>query len=339
VRTVLRVLNVSISLAVLGLGSGVTVLAGAQLTVFSFAFLLSLYLVRERVAKPVFHLSWPSYRGLLKAALPFALCMGFITIYQRTATILLSFFKGDEVTGWYSGAGTFGRLFDFIPMSLQGALLPVMAQFAQKPGKTWQSAYRHSMKYLLVVGLPIATGLAIRSRQFVHLLLGEQYEQSAGILSVLIWALVFSFMNHGASNALISLDGEKTYLKIVGFAAACNVAINFVLVPILGPYGAAIAQLLTECLVLGGQFRALTVVGRRIALWQIAAKPLISAAVLALVLFAAGEAGLLLAVPLSAAAYVGSLFLLQTFERDEILLMADFAQSLISRLRFQRSRS
>jgi len=337
VRTFLRVVNVSISLAVLCLGYGLMALVAAQLVVFTLALLLSLFIVRRKIARPVFTLHWRPYQVLLKAAVPFALIMAFISIYQRTGTILLSLLQGDEVTGWYSAAATFIRIFDFIPMGLEGALLPAMAQFGRSSQEAWHNAYRRSMKYLLVMALPIAIGLAMRSSQFVRLLLGEQYSRSASILSVVIWVLAISFLNLGASNALISIDKEKTYLRIVGFAAALNVAANWLLVPLLGPYGVAIAKLLTECVVLAGQFYALALVGRNIQLGQIMAKPLASGLVLAAVLYLSKELNLLLVVPLGAVVYIAALLLLRTFEEEEILLMTDLVQSGLSKLGLRRS--
>lgn len=337
VRTFLRVLNVSISLAVLCLGYSVMALVVAQLAVFALALSLSLFIVRRKIAKPVFTLRWHPYLVLLKAAVPFALSMVFVTIYERTGIILLSLLRGDEVTGWYSGAGTFVRIFDFIPVAFMGALFPAMAQLGRSSQEAWHNAYRRSMKYLLVIALPIAMGLAMRSSQFVRLLLGQQYSHSANILSIVAWVLVISFMNHGAWNALISIDREKTYLRVVGLAAALNVAANCLLIPLLGPYGAAIAKVLTECMVLASQFYALALVGYRVQLGQIMAKPLASGLVLASVLYLSKGMSWVSVVPLGAVVYIAALLLLRTFEEDEILLMTDLVQSGLSKLGLRRS--
>lgn len=336
VRTFLRVLNVSISLVVLYLGYSLIALVAAQLAVITLALSLSFSIVCRKIAKPVFTLRWHPYRVLFKAAIPFAISMAFINIYVRSDIILLSLLKGDEVTGWYSAARTFIRIFYFIPESFTGALLPAMAQF-QSSQEAWHNAYRRSMKYLLLIALPIAIGLAMRSNQFVRLLLGEQYSHSADILAVIIWVLVVVFMNHGASNALISIDREKTYLVIVGFGAALSVAANWLLIPLLGPYGAASAWLLTECIVLVCQFYALAVAGRRTHLGQIMAKPLASGLVLASVLHLSKGMSLALIVPLGAVVYIAALLLLRTFEEDEILLMNDLVQSGLSKFRFRKS--
>jgi len=336
VRSLLRVVNVLIGLAILYLGYGLVELIIAQIAVFALALSLSLFIVHRNITKPVFTLSWPLYRALLRAAAPFALSMAFITIYERTGTILLSFLKGDEVTGWYSGAGTFVRLFDFIPMSFMGALLPAMAQF-QGSQPIWYDAYRRSMKYLLMIALPIAIGLAMRSSQFVKLLLGEQYGPSASILTIIIWVLVISFLNHGASNALISIDREKAYLAIVGFGAALNIAANWGLIPSLGPYGAAVAKLLTECVVLASQFYVLTMAKRKVQLKRIVAKPLASGLILASALYLIRGMGLWLAVSIGIVVYIAALFLLRIFDRDEILLMTELIRSGLSKFGFRRS--
>jgi O-antigen/teichoic acid export membrane protein len=335
IRTVLRILNVCISLTVLWLGYGLMVLVVAQFFVFTTAFIISMFTVYSKVSRPAFDLHWQSFQALFKASLPFALSILFISIYERSGIILLSFLRGDKVTGWYSGASTFVRIFDFIPISLEGALLPAMAQFARSSRKTWHSAYCHSMKYLLVAALPIAIGVTIHSSQFVNLLLGGQYRQSAGILAVVIWVLVISFMNHGASNALISIDKEKVYLKIVGCGAAFNIAANWIMIPLLGPYGVAIAKVLTECIVLTGQFYALSLAAHQIEL-EFMVKPLVSGLVLAIVLYLSREMNLLLVFTLGTAVYILALLASHTFEKNEIIFVSDFVQSGLSRLGFRR---
>lgn len=332
VRTSLRIMNVALSLAVLWLGCGVMGLVIAQLSVFTLVLILSFAIVCRRISKPIVPLRWHPYQALLKAAGPFALSVVFVSIYERMGVILLSFMVGDEATGWYSGAAMFVKIFDFIPMAFTGALLPAMAQLGESSDDAWHDIYRRSMKYLLIVALPIAIGLSMRSSEFVDLLLGQQYRHSASVLSIVVWALMFSFMNHGASNALISIDQEKSYLKIVGLGAGLNVAANWILIPLFGPQGVAVAKVLTECVVLMGQFYLLVLAGRKINLGKVVLKPIFSGAILASTIYLSRGVTLWAVVSLGIFTYIPALLLSQTFDEGEILLMTELVQSGLARL-------
>ena len=65
-------------------------------------------------------------------------------------------------------------------------------------------------------------------------------------LRVVTWYTAFSYLGV-ARNAWIVCENKQKYLKyIYFFAAFCNVLLNYLLIPILGSVGAAIASLITQ---------------------------------------------------------------------------------------------
>jgi len=192
------------------------------------------------------------------------------------------------------------------------------------------------LKYLLIMALPIAVGLAMLSDEFVLFILGYEYADSALILRMIAWVIILAFLNHGFSNALVSIDQEKTYLRIVGVAMVFNVGANLGLIPIWGACGAVAASLLTEGLMLFIQFYVLSTAGLKLSVPAITLKPILSVAVMALGVYLASGLGPVPVILLGAAIYPLALFILRTFDEDEILLMTDLVQSGLAKLGFQR---
>lgn len=317
-RIVFSVLNVSLSLLILLGGWGIFRLAQAQLAAFGAGVALALFLITRKLARPRFSLRWDPYRRLLLAAWPFALSGIFIFIYDGTAPVFVSFLKGDDATGLYSGALNFIRIFDIIPAGISAAVLPAMAQLWPNSPGAWTSLCRYTLKYLLIMAFPLAIGLAMLSGKLIAIVLGAEYAASALILRLATLVMLIVFLNHGLTIALISTDKEKTFLRIVGLALVVNVLANVVLIRRWGAPGAVASSLLTEGLILITQYAVLVRAGLQLKIMAAALRPAASGAVMALVVYLTGGFGLVVPVLSGAAVYVFLLFALRTFESAEI---------------------
>ena len=86
----------------------------------------------------------------------------------------------------------------------------------------------------------------IFGRSAIILIYGGQYESSAQILKVIAWYTIFSYLGV-ARNAWIVCKNKQKYLKYMYFSAAIiNIILNYLLIPIWGANGAAIASLITQ---------------------------------------------------------------------------------------------
>lgn len=331
-RIVFSVLSVGLGLLILLRGYGVSQLALAQLAAFGVGVALALFLIQRKLARPSFSRRCDPYRRLLLAAWPFALSGIFIFIYDGTATVFVSFLKGDHATGLYSGALNFTRIFDIIPASIAAAVLPAMSQLWPKSSAAWRMLCRRTLKYLLIMAFPLAVGLAILSEKLIAVVLGADYAASALILRLAAWVMLIVFLNHGLTVALISMDKEKVFLRIVGLALVVNVLANLVLIRRWGAPGAVASSLLTEGLILIAQYGVLVKVGSQPRIMADALRPAASVAAMALVVYLTSGLGLVIPVLLGAAVYVLLLFALRTFEPDEIEQMHIIWSEVLARL-------
>jgi O-antigen/teichoic acid export membrane protein len=75
---------------------------------------------------------------------------------------------------------------------------------------------------------------------------GPRYPDSAGLLRVICWGLVFVLPNMVLTQAALALERDRAYLWAAALAALTNVAMNCALVPQLGTVAAAYTTVATE---------------------------------------------------------------------------------------------
>ena len=105
------------------------------------------------------------------------------------------------------------------------------------------------MKYLTLVTLPIAVFTTFYGYDLIGIY-GSEFMAAGGVLQVLIWTVVFLFINGACSLVLNASHKEYSVTKIYSIAAVFNVVLNLILIPKYSVYGASFATVLSEILIL-----------------------------------------------------------------------------------------
>ncbi|MCI2238420.1 polysaccharide biosynthesis C-terminal domain-containing protein [Paenibacillus sp. TRM 82003] len=107
-------------------------------------------------------------------------------------------------------------------------------------------ARRMALPLLAYAGVA-ALGLAVCA-PVVPVLIGEEYRDSVGLLTLLAPLVVVKVVQSLAGDALTGAGRQHTRTVCVGTAAAVNVAVNLVLIPTMGLTGALVATFTAEVL-------------------------------------------------------------------------------------------
>ena len=102
-----------------------------------------------------------------------------------------------------------------------------------------------SLKFSLVVLLPVAVISILFSKEIIVLLFGSSYAGAAGAFELLIVGVVFLAIFMVCSAVFQGVDKPGTPMKILFIAVVMDVVFNFLLIPILGIEGAALATMLS----------------------------------------------------------------------------------------------
>ena len=299
---------IGVSLWVIAFRGGVNELVQMRLAVTLIGFIAAFFLIHFRLQRIHWHFEPAFMLQILKASFPFALFRVYGQVYTDVDTVMLSSMRGDLMTGWYAAAHKILRLFTFIPTSFFGGMLPTVSRIS-KDRVELEKICRRSIHSLLAVALPIAGCACVVSEQIILLCYGEAYREAIPAFRILIWSIVFTFVNSGMVATLAAVNREKagSLCSLLGGLLSC--LSNFIVIPLFGYLGAAATTLLAEGLIFVFQ---LGILRREISISRLlkgAMTPLLSALVMVLLALLVKRSGLVTTLLGSGITYVlGLLF-------------------------------
>lgn len=228
--------DLRVLLAVISLGSFWHILYSAILLKF-----------RARLSlKPLF--DWLAIKSTLAAAAPFFLMAGFIKAYNTIDTILLKNISGDEAAGLYAIPAKVVFTFPFLALGITAAVYPAMASYAASSPERLQNIFRRTLQLLLTISLPICLGIFILADPII-MRVWPEFSQSILALQILIWAVVFLFMEYPFGSLLNATGHEKRNTWNRGVQLVVFIIMNVLLIPKFGFMGAVYTALLTSILI------------------------------------------------------------------------------------------
>lgn len=242
-------LLIGILLAIYMKGDIITIsLAYLFASVITLAY--SIIVTSWKFTVPSFEFDWIFWKKTIVKALPFGITGVFTTIYFWIDSVMLSFMQGDAAVGLYNAPYKLLLVMLSIYSVYMLALFPFMSQFYVDSTDALKLTYRRSYKYMLILSLPVAVGTTLLAQEIILFIYTPQYLPSVAALQILIWSIVFMFVNGLSSNLLGSIDKQIAVTKITGIGAVVNVSINLAIIPIFSFYGASVATVFTEFLIM-----------------------------------------------------------------------------------------
>lgn len=102
----------------------------------------------------------------------------------------------------------------------------------------------------IILILPAIVGLFLLSKDIILILSGQSYLPATSSLKLLTLALGFSVLANFFVNAILIINNEEKYaLNITLIAGVVNIALNFIMIPLLKQNGAAITTVIAEFIV------------------------------------------------------------------------------------------
>ena len=175
-----------------------------------------------------------------------------ITIYVSSDTTMLGWIAGDYYTGLYSVAVKIYQLVKYLLTAIYTVTIPRLSRYA---GLGERENYRKLLtqicSFVVLLLVPCMTGLAVYAEKIILILSGDSYLPAVRSLQILSAALLFAVGSGVVVNCINTPNGfEKTSLSATICAAAVNVGLNVILIPVLRHDGAALTTVLAEAIVL-----------------------------------------------------------------------------------------
>ena len=198
---------------------------------------------------PKFELDLKFIKEVFLNSIPFGLTNFFYTIYFSIDLVMLSYLVGDYSTGLYKSAYNIIYVFTTFFVVYQSVIFPILSKFFKESQDLLKITYELSVKYLLLIILPISIVIFFYARPLVDLIYTNQYSLASVPVQILIWTVSFLFINGAASTLLNAINKEFIVTKVYIAAAIFNVLLNLILIPMFDYNGAAMATVLSEILI------------------------------------------------------------------------------------------
>lgn len=266
ISTLLKIAAIVLGLGILGVALGA--LVATLISTLVFAVLL-----RQTFGWPPLRYDAALARTMLRAGWPLMLNALLLAVFFRFDTTIIRAFRAEEYAS-YEAAYKWVALTQILPPIVINALFPMFSRQAANDRAALRQAYAATSRALLVLALPLATGIAFFAPWCIALLDRAEYVAwGAPALALLIWYLPFSYVNGVTQYVLIALDRARTITLAFAIAAVFNFLANLLLVPRFGIRAAALVTVASELVL----YLPFWVVLRRelapVPLWRLAWRP------------------------------------------------------------------
>ena len=232
-------------MALLLLGKSVMWFAFAT-SVDYIALALLLLWAYKRNGGPKLSISFKRGVSVLKKSYHYIISGMLVSIYGQTDKLMLKQMLGEETVGYYTTAMTICGMWTFVLTSIIDAANPIIISSYNKSKENFELFNKRLYAAIFYLSTFASIVLTLCGKYVVKLLYGEAYLPAVIPLQIITWYVAFSYFGVARGPWIVCHNYQK-YLKYMYVGAALtNVVLNFVLIPVLGVSGAALASLITQ---------------------------------------------------------------------------------------------
>jgi O-antigen/teichoic acid export membrane protein len=217
--------------------------------VFVLAFINSYKLLQENsITFKALHL-----KKHLKPLWHFFLTSSAISIYIYFDTIILQHLTNDEqAVGYYTITLKLVKIFLLVILAIGTVLTPRLSYLAST-GKTVEinRQLNKFLQFIIISAIPVGAGIMILAPEIIETIAGAKFSPAIPLIRIQAFLpLVIGLSNLFCFQTLLPFNMEKKFLVIVIIGCIVSISMNFLLIPYLSAAGAAIANMITETIIL-----------------------------------------------------------------------------------------
>lgn len=188
----------------------------------------------------------PVYKKILSFSWPLILTHFLIMISSWVDTIMIGYFRNASEVGVYNAAIPTAQVLYVIPYAISFLTIPVLTGlFAKKDWKSFNKIYSTTTKWIFTFELFVFTAFAFLSSHIMTTLFGLDYSAASTPFLILSIGYFLNYIAIISSNILVVFKKTKWIFIDLVFGTLLNVILNYILIPLYGINGAAIATSLS----------------------------------------------------------------------------------------------
>lgn len=175
-----------------------------------------------------------------------------IELYSLVDVTMLGAMSTSKNVAYYSYASRINKIFIQVINAFTIVIVPRIAfYYKENRQEDFNRLLSKTLETIFVLGIPLVVGIQICASDAIELIYSSAFLPSANVLRILSFVLIISPVGYLlGSRVLLVTDHEKTMVLCVGIGAVVNVVGNAILIPRFVEYGAAIASVMSEIVVM-----------------------------------------------------------------------------------------
>lgn len=186
--------------------------------------------------------------NLLKDSWPLILSGLVVSVYMKVDQVMIKYMLSSNEVGYYASAVRLCEAWYFIPVALTNSLFPAIINAKKVSEEFYNNRMQKLYDILAWMAIAIAIPVSIFSSLIISIIFGSEYQSASPVLTIYIWAGVAVFLGVASSQYLINENLTKLSFFRTFIGMILNVILNFLLIPVYGIVGAAIATLVSYSL-------------------------------------------------------------------------------------------
>jgi O-antigen/teichoic acid export membrane protein len=240
-----NVSRIIVQVAAVFLGFGVAGLAGGFVcgmvvgAIVQFHF-FDLHFVR---------FGWRHIKSLSTFSFWIFLTSSGVMMYTYADRVIIGYYLSNADVGIYFIALQLAALASFTTLALRSTLWPKVSRWGKidEIGLIEESLSR-AFSYSLILAVPVVAGGILLGDKLLYFFYGAEFAQGYATLAILLIVQIVNIFQFFFTTYLGALDRQKDAFKATAVAAAANIVLNLILIPVMGIDGAAIATLVSMVL-------------------------------------------------------------------------------------------
>ncbi|MCX7877444.1 MAG: MATE family efflux transporter [Ignavibacteria bacterium] len=230
-------------------------IADNMLMLFFLAVVLNLIIVFVYAGRSGIRFSFSLGRimPVIKSALPLGLAVIFNFLYDKIDVLIISSYRGFGETAYYSAAygifKTSSIAFSFLMVSGFTEVSSMRNNIEEV-----RKFFRQTIVKVLMICLVTALFIYFSAELLIDFFYTDRFKKSSEVLKILSFAIPFLGLNNLTGITINGLGYFKVVMYITLVGLLLNSMLNLFFVPIYGIFASAFITVLTEFLILSGEY-------------------------------------------------------------------------------------
>lgn len=192
---------------------------------------------------------WKHIKSLFVFSFWLFLTSSGVLVFSQADTIFIGYFMNVENVGIYRVILQFTGIATFSSNALRMTLWPRVSQWGKaKELDLVEESLSRAISYSLVLAIPVLVGGILLGDRLLYSFYGADFAQGYYVLIILLAVQVVNVFQYFFTMYLDALNHPKESFKVTAVGVGANIALNIILIPLIGINGAAIATLVTMTL-------------------------------------------------------------------------------------------